>query len=318
MGRLLISALRAACRSLQTHRERVPAWHRALLFVVGVHLYALAAPLLWLLHRTVGLPRVEVEAISGARFSCRVHDIIDGYIAFFGVWEPATSAWLQRTLRPGDVFIDVGANVGHHSLLAWRRVGDRGRVVAIEPSPAIVTDLERNLSLNGSPTTIEVCRAAATGGEREVRLFRGGSWNRGRTSTVRDLGHGVETTVGGSRLRDLVGEDLFARARVLKIDVEGAEAAILADLAGDLDALQPEVALLVEVTPAAWSADLDPGQVLRPYLDAGFTVQRIDNPYGFWHALWPHAPPGPRPVHDPRRLSGAQHDLLLTRGRETR
>jgi FkbM family methyltransferase len=318
MGPWLVTGIRTLCRALQTGRDHVPWWQRAALFSIAVHLYAITAPVLWLLYRTVGLPRIEVAALSGARFSCDVADIIDGYIAFFGVWEPSTSAWLTRTLEPGDTFIDVGANVGHHTLLAWRRVGDHGRVVAIEPSPSIHRDLQRNLALNGSPASIEVIQAAVTAKRCEVSLFRGDGWNRGRSSIAHDMGHGVESTVPGRPLAELVGEDDLSRARVLKFDVEGAEHAILTALARDLDALRSDVAILVEVSPRMWRDGAEPGELLRPFLDAGFTAYTLHNPYGLWHGLWPRDVRAPRPLADPMQLRSRQVDLVLTRrGHET-
>jgi len=52
-------------------------------------------------------------------------------------------------LRPGSVFVDVGANVGTFALPAARRAGSRGLVLAVEPSPIIRSYLARNVALNG-------------------------------------------------------------------------------------------------------------------------------------------------------------------------
>src|SRR5579862_2317428 len=52
-----------------------------------------------------------------------------------GRLEPRTIALLERVLRPGDSFVDVGAHVGYHSLVAARLVGAGGRIFAIDPQP---------------------------------------------------------------------------------------------------------------------------------------------------------------------------------------
>src|SRR2546430_100519 len=59
---------------------------------------------------------------------CKIRDLIQRFILIFGVWEPNTTAFIRRKLKPGDGFIDIGANIGYCSLLASRLVGEAGRV----------------------------------------------------------------------------------------------------------------------------------------------------------------------------------------------
>ena len=80
--------------------------------------------------------------------SCPLTDMIGRRIFLFGVWEPEMTAYVEATLRPGGVFIDVGANIGYYSMLASRLVGPSGSVVAIEPSPTNFSELKRNIALN--------------------------------------------------------------------------------------------------------------------------------------------------------------------------
>lgn len=77
----------------------------------------------------------DIVLRNGVRMSVDTKDIVQRYLYQFGIWEPSLSGWLARTLRPGDVFVDVGANIGYYSLLAARLVGHLGSVVAIEASP---------------------------------------------------------------------------------------------------------------------------------------------------------------------------------------
>ena len=67
---------------------------------------------------------------------------------YFGLWEPNLSAWIESRLSPGDVFIDVGANMATHSA---RREPRRpiGAVVAVEAMPAIFQHLGSHVSANG-------------------------------------------------------------------------------------------------------------------------------------------------------------------------
>ena len=67
----------------------------------------------------------------------------------YGTWEPVETSLLLDNLRPGDTVIDVGANVGYYTLLAARKVGPRGKVVAFEPDPESFSFLKRNVKANG-------------------------------------------------------------------------------------------------------------------------------------------------------------------------
>lgn len=75
--------------------------------------------------------------------------------------EPETVAWMERELRPGDVFFDVGANTGAYSLVAASLVGSGGRVFSFEPGAATYACLVRNVQCNGMsqvvPMPVALC-----------------------------------------------------------------------------------------------------------------------------------------------------------------
>jgi FkbM family methyltransferase len=73
--------------------------------------------------------------------------------------EPGTIAWLNRVLKPGDVFYDIGANVGCYTLYAARIVGETGKVYAFEPHPANALALLRNIGANGFHDRVHVITA---------------------------------------------------------------------------------------------------------------------------------------------------------------
>src|SRR4051812_38970298 len=66
-----------------------------------------------------------------------------------GRYEPSLTEVVRRYLRPGGVFVDVGANEGYFSAIAARLVGPTGRVVAVEPQARLRPVLEENFRLNG-------------------------------------------------------------------------------------------------------------------------------------------------------------------------
>ena len=143
-----------------------------------------------------------------------------------GASEPAVQDVPVQQLAQGDVFYDVGANVGFFSLLAAKLVGSSGRVYCFEPQPSAIAQLRANLGLNGF-TNYEVIEAAVADQRGTARLAvgRGGLWSELTAKLVDDNG-------GGTFAVDLVAlDDLDLPApRLVKIDVEGAESRVLAGM----------------------------------------------------------------------------------------
>lgn len=181
----------------------------------------------------------------GVSMEGNTQDLIQQYIYYFGVWEPNLTAWIQERLKPGDVFIDVGANIGYFSLLASGLVGE-GAVVAIEPAPAIHEALKRNIQRN-CRTNIRTLAVAASADRGRVNLYHGPDSNSGETSMLKRTSafECVET----APLDELLSADEIARARVMKIDVEGAEHLVIRGMANMLQKVRPDFELVVEITP---------------------------------------------------------------------
>ena len=72
--------------------------------------------------------------------------------------EPFTVEWIERSIKPGDVFYDIGANVGAYSLIAAKVTGNGARIFAFEPSAATFHDLSRNILHNGCLRASCLCR----------------------------------------------------------------------------------------------------------------------------------------------------------------
>jgi FkbM family methyltransferase len=64
-------------------------------------------------------------------------------------YEPHISAYIRRNLKPGDYFMDIGANVGYYTMIAAVLVGDRGRVVSFEPEKDNFSRIRHNTDING-------------------------------------------------------------------------------------------------------------------------------------------------------------------------
>jgi FkbM family methyltransferase len=123
-------------------------------------------------------------------------------------------AW-RRILRPGDLFVDVGSNVGGYALWAADAGAD---VIAVEPSPAAATRLRANVALNDFPIAVRECALGATPG---LAWLTG---DRGATNHLLPGPAPAAQQVALDTLDNLLG-DRYAAG--VKIDVEGAERLVL-------------------------------------------------------------------------------------------
>jgi FkbM family methyltransferase len=291
------------CRLLPSARVRKLVWHR------------LISPHVWWR---------EFDFVArtgcGAILVGNTAEYIQRYIYYFGVWEPNLTAWIARRLKPGDLFIDIGANIGYFSLLASRLVGKSGQVVAIEPSAPTFALLRRNLDRNEA-RNVRAVNVAVSDCEEELQLFLHPGNDSGRTTVVRSWAD-KRKFVASSPVRALPLEAILQRgeieaARLIKIDVEGYEDHVLSGLLRLLPFCRRDAEIIVEVNPSILadqgrtSADL-----LSGFESLGFNLYEIENDYEVSKYVQAD---GPKPAF---RLADhvfmEQKDVILSRqARET-
>jgi len=164
-----------------------------------------------------------------------------------GIWEPYETSLLLSMLRPGDVFVDVGANIGYFSILAASVIGEGGAVFAFEPDPDNFSLLRRNIDLNGQQASIVAVQAAlaADAGTGELFLSEDNLGDHQIYATGDDRRSLPITLVNGS---DYLGHRL-SRMDLLKIDTQGSEYQVIAGLLPLLVALPTPPRILIELTP---------------------------------------------------------------------
>lgn len=133
---------------------------------------------------------------------------------YCGLHEYADMAFILHVLRPGDLFIDVGANIGSYTVLASGVC--RARTIAIEPDPDTARHLAANVEVNGLSQLVSV-RETAVGSEcGEIRFTTG----RDTTNQVAAADDPTARIVPLITLDDIVAEQ---DPVVIKMDVEGFE-----------------------------------------------------------------------------------------------
>jgi FkbM family methyltransferase len=132
--------------------------------------------------------------------------------------------FIVNALRPGDVFIDVGANIGYYSILASKLVGVNGKVFAVEPIPSTVEVLRFNIRINSLRNVVVIDKA---GYFSHGRLKMSIPFNEFGSASIFRKG-GLEVYVEAIPLDDAFHDIPYVR--LLKVDVEGSEYEVLQGL----------------------------------------------------------------------------------------
>ncbi len=182
-----------------------------------------------------------------------------------GVWEPYETELLLSLLRPGGVFVDVGANIGYFSVLAAARVGATGVVVAVEPDPDNCRLLRRSLAHNALERQVQVVEGALSDREGEGSLFLSEdnlgdhqiySDGTGRNAVPIKLYH-------GGRLLAAAAPDID----VLKVDTQGSEWQVMRGLQPLLRRMTAKPHIMIELTPYSLAQAGGSGRQLIELLD---------------------------------------------------
>lgn len=147
---------------------------------------------------------------------------------------------ILEPLRPGDVFVDVGANIGYYSILASRAVGPRGRVIAVEPVPSTFHQLQANIRTNRCENITPLdCSVWSTAGVLTLEVTEN---SYGEAHVVQP--DGLTPVIGPVPARTL---DEICRPlphiRLIKLDIEDSE---LEALTGAPETLDKTDRLVVE------------------------------------------------------------------------
>ena len=215
------------------------------------------------IRRFFNLNIVVAETAAGL-MRLNICDFVQTRIFLDGAFEPKTLQLVQNLLRPGDCFVDVGANVGQYSLAAARRVGELGQVVAIEPNPEICTDLFYNRKLNQYEKIIRIVTVAASNEDHLINFSVPLAANRGmsRETTACEAATTDWYTVGGVRLSEILLALSIRCTAVVKIDVEGSELRVLQGLLDETRFDAPNH-IVFEFVPESFSYGRSPAELIE-------------------------------------------------------
>jgi FkbM family methyltransferase len=250
----------------------------------------------------------------GSVVDVHLPDTIQTVIYLTGTWEPWITGYVNSQLAPGDIFVDIGANIGYYSLLASTLIGPQGRVYAIEGSPSIFKELQRNVARNAAANVLPI-HALASGTVGERKFWSGPNQNLGHSTAVESVaeaeGLQFEATVRAAPVSALVPPDDLRNARMIKIDVEGAELEVMEPLFGELAHFSDRTEWAIELSQKLCpGGQRDVDRIYRAFTGAGYNAFLLPNSYSIDSYLTKARPPRLRQLSE-APLERA--DLLFSR-----
>jgi FkbM family methyltransferase len=285
---LVIYPLRTYFRYFPVRSGKRQVWH-----LVCEHLWWLES-------------HANAKTIFGSTLHVDARDIGGRLIYYFGVWEPQLTAWIAGCLKPGDGFIDVGANMGYFSLLAAGLVGATGKVVAIEAVPRTFNLLRHNLDANNA-ANVRPLNVAAWDRQETLTMFIEPSRITGTSTLVPAWAEkwslGGHCEVPADALAVLLQPDEIRLARFIKIDVEGAEWRVVSGMIPMLAIARRDVEVIIEIATELEVEGKTYRDVFSLFGQAGFFPYLIGNDYS--PASYIANAPGNRP----RRIEEIPHGV---------
>jgi FkbM family methyltransferase len=295
--RLILSPVRSYFRYFPVHSGKYFFWR------------SVACHVRWLESWTTA------TTVFGSKLRVDPKDDVGRCIYYFGVWEPNLTAWIANSLSPGDTFVDVGANIGYFSALAARIVKGQGSIVSIEGMPATCDVLKANLQLNGVRNA-RIVHMAVWDAVANIEMFGPSTGVVGTASTVKSSaekwGYKSKVIVPCAPLSSILTAAEIKAARIVKIDVEGAEWRVASGMSELMKSGRDDLEIVIEVNPDSLRLEGRSSQDLCAlFRKFGFHSYQIENLYGDLSRI------SLSPLSRPRRIEqvpeGEQSDVIFSR-----
>jgi FkbM family methyltransferase len=201
--------------------------------------------------RLVGLGHSASVRRGGIDWQLDLCEGIDFSIWLLGSFEPGTIRAYRRLLRPGDVALDIGANIGAHTLHLARAVGPTGRVYAFEPTDFALAKLKANLARNpdlAPRVAVRQTMLVDKAGAAPPPLYA--SWPLAKEAPGHSLHRGQKMASAGANamtLDDFIAAEKIARVDFIKLDIDGFECRALKGARDTLARFRPK--MVIELSP---------------------------------------------------------------------
>jgi FkbM family methyltransferase len=193
------------------------------------------------------------------------------YLFINEIYEPYETELISSIIKPGSVVLDIGANIGYHTLLFAKLVGQSGKVFAFEPDPANFRLLEKNVSVNGYPNVALEQKAVSNRNEKK-KLYLHESNPMMHTIFKSQQRSGLDSVEIDTISLDNYFSNYGGKIDFIKMDIEGSEYTALEGMQTILQR-QNDIKLLVAFNPSAIREyGYKPEQQIDLLVSNGFTV----------------------------------------------
>jgi FkbM family methyltransferase len=197
--------------------------------------------------------RTVIATIDGITYELDLNENIDSAVYYAGCFEPHVTRAIENLCREGMTALDVGANVGCHTLRLAKLVGSSGTVIAFEPAPWALSKLRRNVELNDFHNIVIESLAVSNENKENQEVTLSCSWPISTAgidaSRLHPLHHGYMTrvTVDFVTLDRYVETHDIPKIDLIKMDVDGYELRAIQGGVKTLKACTPVI--LMELQP---------------------------------------------------------------------
>lgn len=201
----------------------------------------------------IGQSAITQVKRSGANWELDLREGIDFSIWLLGSFEPETVHCYKGIIKSGDIVLDIGANIGAHTLLLAKAVGVQGKVIAFEPTDYAFSKLSKNISLNPElASSIQAMQYMLVDSEVEdlptPALYS--SWPLKGEENLHDLHQGRLMQTSGAKPKTLDSVILpmaLDHLDCIKLDIDGFECGMLRGAKETLTRWHPTI--IMELAP---------------------------------------------------------------------
>jgi FkbM family methyltransferase len=226
----------------------------------------------------VGLIKRDVTIKHGVAAGLKFNAGAYNLDTVLGIYEMPVQETLAQYLKPGDIFYDIGANVGFFTIVAAKLVGSLGKVYAFEPEAENIATLRHNAQINQFTHVSAIAKAVSrTTGQAEFLLanYSGGHTlaTVGSRADARDV-----ISIDVVSIDDLLSQNEIESPTFVKIDVEGAEIDVLYGMTQTIKEYQPII--LYEVDDRNKEIMLSKREEIASFLrECGYEIKYLADAY---------------------------------------
>lgn len=187
---------------------------------------------------------VQTIDYNGFQLTLHIDDWIQENIYFLGAYEKAELKAVSGILRPGDVFLDLGANLGLYSLHASRIVGESGKVISFEPFSTNFNALKEHVAMN-QLSNVQLEKLAVGKESGMITLYLNESEGNLGMVTASYIENAIKEEVKIVSIDAYRKEKKLQKVDFIKIDIEGFEYPTLLGMENTLNAYLPSI--LIEI-----------------------------------------------------------------------